>query len=197
MGAPATPASVGLPAGQRGFSLLELLVTLFVIVLVTSLVSLNITSGGDDLRLEYKLRNLSSAATYALDEAQFLGRDYGLLLEEIDVKGELAYRYSWRERGRLGWRRPDSGKDVFSAEELPPGIELTLELEDVAQADLSPRDTEEEPDPQVILYASGEATPGAIDVRSRETGDLLWRLEWDLLGQFDMLRRGEEEEEEL
>ena len=197
MGAPATPACVGLPGRQSGFSLLELLVTLFVIVLVTSLVSLNITSGGDDLRLEYKLRNLSAAATYALDEAQFLGRDYGLLLEEIDVKGELAYRYSWLERGRLGWRRPDSGKDVFSAEELPPGIELTLELEDVAQADLSPRNADEEPDPQVILYASGETTPGAIDVRSRETGDLLWRLEWDLLGQFDMLRRGEEEEEEL
>jgi hypothetical protein len=51
--------------------------------------------------------------------------------------------------------------------------------------------------PQVIFYASGEATVGAINVRRREDGDMLWRIEWDLLGRFDLLPRGEEIEEEF
>ena len=88
---------------QRGFSLLELLVTLFVVVLITSLVTLNVTSGGYDIRLEAKVRNLADVASYALDEAQMLGRDYGLLLQQLDVDGEVVYSYSWRERLPEGW----------------------------------------------------------------------------------------------
>lgn len=44
---------------QAGFSLLEMLVALFVIVIVTSLVSLTISSGGQDIELEAQVRNLS------------------------------------------------------------------------------------------------------------------------------------------
>ena len=40
---------------HRGFSLLELLVTLFVVVLITSLVTLTVTSGGQDIQLEAQL----------------------------------------------------------------------------------------------------------------------------------------------
>ena len=178
---------------QRGFSLLELLVTLFVVVLVTSLVTLNVTSGGTDIRLEYALRNLADTAAYALDEAQFTGVDYGLVLEEVEQGREPVYRYSWRELGPEGWRAPETGKEVFDTGKLPPGIELTLELEDVAAADLSPRDAQEEMTPQVVLYASGETIHGAIDVRNRDGGELLWRLEWDLLGRINVLRRGIEE----
>ena len=97
-------APVTLPA--RGFSLLELLVALFVVIMVTSLVSLNVSPGGGDLRLETQLRNLVGVAGYALDEAEFLGRDFGLLLQELDEGGERVYSYEWRERLPAGWREP-------------------------------------------------------------------------------------------
>ena len=180
---------------QRGFSLLELLVTLFVVVLITSLVTLNVTSGGYDIRLEAKVRNLADVASYALDEAQMLGRDYGLLLQQLDVDGEVVYSYSWRERLPEGWRRPDSGKDIFAQQQLPPEVELLLELEDVPVAEIPLGGGEEEAAPQVVLYASGETTAGAIEVRRRETSELLWRVQWDLLGRFELLHRGELEEE--
>ena len=180
---------------QRGFSLLELLVTLFVVVLITSLVTLNVTSGGYDIRLEAKVRNLADVASYALDEAQMLGRDYGLLLQQLDVDGEVVYSYSWRERLSEGWRRPDSGKDIFAQQQLPSEVELLLELEDVPVAEISLGGGEEEAAPQVVLYASGETTAGALEVRRRETSELLWRVQWDLLGRFELLRRGEVEEE--
>ncbi len=187
---------------QRGFSLLELLVALFVIVLVTSLVSLNLSSGGRDIELEARVRNLADVAAYALDEAQLTGRDYGLLLGQEVVEGETLYRYAWRERHADGWRPPASGKDVFAEQVLPAGFDLQLELEDsvfrereLAGDEDGVRDEEEEERPQVVLYASGETTVGLIDVRRRDNGELLWRVQWDLLGRFSVLPRGEELED--
>lgn len=182
---------------HRGFSLLELLVTLFVVVLITSLVTLTVTSGGQDIQLEAKVRNLADVAGYALDEAQFLGRDYGLLLQEVSVDGEPVFRYEWRERLPEGWRPPRSGKDVFAPQELPPGLELQLQLEDVpvTELGLAVDPDEEEVSPQVVFYASGETTAGSIDLRQRADGELLWRVEWDLLGRFEVLRRGEADED--
>ena len=183
---------------QKGFSLLELLVTLFVIVLVTSLVSLSTGSGGQDIQLEARVRNLGDVAAYALDEAQLTGRDYGLLFQQEQVDGELTYSYQWRERSGQGWRVPESGKDVFSGQTLPPGFELLLELEDspFKERELS-REAEEELAPQVVFYASGETTVGSIDVLRREDGELLWRIRWDLLGRFEVLPRGEEPDDEF
>ncbi len=177
---------------QRGFSLLELLVALFVVVLVTSLVSLNLSSGGSDLELDAKVRNLADVAAYALDEAQMSGRDYGLLLQQELVEGETVYGYAWRERAAEGWRPPASGKEVFADQSLPAGFELQLELEDSVFKEDRLAAPDEEERPQVVLYASGETTAGSIDVRRRDTGELLWRIQWDLLGRFTVLPRGEE-----
>jgi len=181
---------------QAGFSLLELLVTLIVVVLITSLVSLTLNSGGPAIELQARVRNLADVAAYALDEAQMLGRDYGLLLQRSDEGGELVYVYGWRERGDEGWQTPVTGKEVFAPQALPPGVELQLELEDTPLTDIPlANDAEEEELPQVVLYASGETTAGSIDVRRQDSGDLLWRVEWDLLGRFRVLPRGEAPEE--
>ena len=182
-------------SGQGGFSLLELLVTLIVVVLIASLVSLNVGSGGREIRLEAQLRDIASVAAYALDEAQMLGLDYGLLLHQEYAGGSLSYGYSWRERRPEGWREPRSGKDIFAPGMLPDDVELELELEGVPVAELSLEEGDEQAAPQVVLYASGEASAGAIDVRHRQSGELLWRLEWDLLGRFQLLHRGEPDED--
>lgn len=184
------------PGRQQGFSLLELLVALIVVVLVTTMVNLTVSSGGQDVRLEAQVRNLADVASYALDEAQMTGVDYGLLLQENEETGETTYSYSWLERHVDGWGDPVSGKDLFAQEHLPPGIALELEVEDAPVAELSLDDNEEEKiNPQVVFYASGETTVGAINVRQQDNDELLWRIEWDLFGRFDVLRRGEAEEE--
>jgi general secretion pathway protein H len=187
---------------SRGFSLLELLVALFVVVMITSMVSLTVTSGGQDIRLESNVRNLMDVASYALDEAQMNGTDYGLLLEEDYDAKVVQYVYSWHRRGLEGWEDLSTRQDVFAPQSLPEDIELELELPDAPVTDrsLDADDEEEEegeknPTPQVIFYASGETTEGAINVRQRDGGELLWRVEWDLLGRFELLRRGEVEEE--
>lgn len=185
---------------QRGFSLLELLVALVVIVLFTSLANLTVTSGGQDIELQSTVYNLADVAGYALDEAQMTGIDYGLLLQEEQEAGETIYTYLWLERGPDGWGAPVSGKELFAQQRLPPGVALELELEDVPLVNLSLDDNDNDEaeaiSPQVVLYASGEVTVGAIDVFQVEGAELLWRIEWDLFGRFDVLRRGEPEVED-
>ena len=183
---------------HRGFSLLELLVALFVIVLITSMVSFNFTSGGQEIELESRVRNLASVGAYALDEAQMSGIDYGLLLEERLEGREVIYRYQWLERALDGWQTPASGKDLFETQAMAPGISLQLELEDAPLVELSLEDEGSDiVAPQVVFYASGETTVGAIDVVRTNDGELLWRIEWDLLGRFEVMRRGRPDDEDL
>ena len=191
------PVLVTVLRRQRGFSLLELLVALIVVVLFTSLANLTVTSGGQDIQLQSTVYNLADVAGYALDEAQMTGVDYGLLLREDQEAGETIYSYQWLERGLDGWDIPVSGKELFAEQRLPPGIALELELEDAPLVELSLDDSEVEIiRPQVVFYASGEATAGTINVFQVEDGELLWRIEWDLFGRFDVLRRGEAEVED-
>ena len=181
---------------QRGFSLLELLAVLVVIALFTSLANLTVTSGGQDIQLQSTVYNLVDVAGYALDEAQMTGVDYGLLLQEEQEAGETIYSYLWLERGADGWAAPLSGQELFAQQRLPAGIALELVLEDAPMVELSlDGDEAEVVNPQVVFYASGEATVGWINVLQTQGGELLWRIEWDLFGRFDVLRRGEAEVE--
>jgi general secretion pathway protein H len=195
------PISATVSARQRGFSLLELLVALMVVVLVTTLVNLSVSSGGQDIQLESQVRSLADVAIYALDEAQMSGVDYGLMLREEEETGETIYSYHWLQRHIDGWKEPARGGEMFASQELPPGVALELELEDAPMVELSLDDNDYEEDeepitPQVVFYASGETTVGAINVRQVDNDELLWRIEWDLLGRFELLRRGQADEEE-
>jgi len=189
-------ASAGRWRRAGGFSLLELLVTLMVIVIFTSLVSLNVGSGDEAIRLESQVRQLADTAEYALDEAQFTGWDYGLVITRVEEDGGFVYAWSWRERAVDGWRVPLSGKEIFAEQRLPAGISGELEIEDSPYEEVDPQQPAEDRGPQVVFYASGETTPGTIDLRRRRDDELLWRIEWDLLGRFDVLRGGIPREEE-
>ena len=85
-------------------------------------------------------------------------------------------------------------KDVFTEIELPPGLELELELDGVLQDQEVFSPYEDFPQPQLVFYASGETAPGNLVIRDSDSGDIRWRVEWDLLGNFRALLRGEEPE---
>ena len=191
---------------QRGFSLLELLVALVVVVLVTTLVNVSVNSGGQDIKLRALVNELAEVGSYALDEAQATGSDYGLLLEEEQQDGETIYTLTWLQHFLEGWREPISGKAIFARQRMPAGITLDLEMEASPLLDESAQDDAKyrvgkhgkDPDeqkntvyPQVVFYSSGETTVGALNVRKAKSGELLWRIEWDLLGRFTLLPRGE------
>ena len=174
-----------------GFSLLEMLIVLFVIALVTSLTGLGFNSGGQDMRLESRLRSLADISSYALDEAQASGLDMGLYIERVYEQGEPVYRYEWLQRRVEGWRPPNRDPELYTAQQLPYDLEVFLVLDEQQVDSLEADPDEPDKSPQLLLYASGETTPGYLDVTAVDSGDLLWRLEWDLLGRFELLPRGE------
>ena len=47
------------------------------------------------------------------------------------------------------------------------------------------------PAPQIVMWAGGEMTPGSLDWIDELTGELAYRLEWDLLGRMTTLPKGE------
>jgi general secretion pathway protein H len=180
---------------SRGFSLLEMLLVLFVIVVLTSLVTLNVNSGAKTRVAQDALQSLRRTAAYALDEAQFGGRDFGLLLVRAEAVG-AELRFVWRERLPQGWRSPEQSRDIFTDIDLPDTV--TLILDDTVVVPLEPSAAVETlgAAPQWLLLASGETQAGELLWLDGERAEQLWRLRWDALGRFELLR-GEQEEADV
>ena len=183
----------GAGTGQ-GFSLVEMLVVLFVVVLLTGLVSLSVDSGVGDRIVRERVEALAAVATYALDEAQFVGSDFGLLFTRgLNAAGEDVTRADWRQRLPAGWRAPPAQGDVFAPIEFPGEVELDLVLDgaQVVLDDAAAAAVERGRAPQWLLLSSGETQAGELSLRERRSGELLWRLDWDALARFDS-RRGDQ-----
>lgn len=174
-----------------GFSLIEMLVVLFVIVLMTSLVTLNVNSGGSDLVVQERLEALSAIAGYALDEAQFSGSDFGVLfVNTANDRGEPVVTAHWRQRLEQGWRQPERSREIFLPQEFPESVRLRLTLDDVDVVALG--EDAALPlsgvTPQWLMLASGETQAGELVISSVDDDRVLWRLQWDPLGRFEQFR---------
>lgn len=179
----------------RGFSLIELLVAVFVIVLLTGVVSLNVGRGGADLGLEGEVRHLSGLLAFASAEAGLSAADHGLFIGLNSDDGEPRYQGIWMRRFDQGWAAPRGSAEVFAALDLGEGYELRLSLEGQPDLEFMLYEPELKPLPQIVAWAGGEMTPGYLEWLDVRTGDLLYRLEWDLLGRMRLLPRGVADDE--
>lgn len=195
---------------RLGFSLLELLLTLVIVGLIVSLAGVSVSSGRRSYDIDGALREFVDIAEYTLDEAQLSGIDMGLFLERRVQGSDTRYSYQWLQRSAVGWEAARLDADAYGRRALPMDIEVLLEVEQIATDLVEPQaaaesgrnttagagsDGEgagEEPlaQPQVVFYSSGEVTPGVMSWRDNASGELLWQVEWDLLGRFTLKRKG-------
>ena len=91
---------------QKGFSLIEMLAVVFVVVLLTSLVSLNVGSGSSEINRENQVREVAALLGYALTESELSGTDHGLLIHQLDGFDEGSYQGLWLRRYDQGWAEP-------------------------------------------------------------------------------------------
>ena len=175
----------------RGFSFIELLVAIFVIVLLTGVVSLNVGRGGADLQLDGEVRYLANLLSFSGAEAELSAADHGLLIALDSSARGTRYQGIWLRRFDQGWASPRAGTEVFAPFVFMAGTKLLLNLEGQPSVEIPIYDPTLNSTPQIIMWAGGEVTPGSIEWLDDRTGELRYRLEWDLLGRVDVQPNGE------
>ncbi|MEE4191732.1 MAG: prepilin-type N-terminal cleavage/methylation domain-containing protein [Halieaceae bacterium] len=187
------------PRRQRGFTLLELLLALAVVGMILAIASVSLNSGDRGYRIDGAANQFVDIASYAMSEAELTGIDMGVLIG-LDSAGDVTlYSYEWLQRAGNVWRPAPFEQDVFGRRQLPPDVEVILEIEE-GDTELLEREASNDetlpPAPQIIFFGSGEAVPGIMTWVDVESGEVLWEFEWDLLGRFEMRRRGIENEDD-
>lgn len=138
-----------------GFSLLELLVVATIIAVFAGAAVLSLGSLGSDRELQREAARLQGLIDLLAEEAVLESRDYGLLFSET------GYRFYVFDYQTLTWLEP-VGDRLLAERMLEEPLQLSLELDDrevrLAQ-DFDAMDVNEQPEPQVIVFGSGEVTP--------------------------------------
>lgn len=132
-----------------GFTLIELMVVLVVVALLISLVGLNIGGGGERRELEEVTRSLYLRMQAASEEAVVTNREIGLRFHDG------RYRFVQLDRDRGQWAAIPAGG--LSGARLPEWIELDL-ITDSGEADALETEDDDELQPDLVFFSSGEST---------------------------------------
>jgi general secretion pathway protein H len=177
---------------QSGFSLLELLVVVFIIGVLSAMLTLSVGLTGSDGDLETETDRLIAVLDVAREEAVMQGREFGMRFysdgyEFATYQEDFVEYFDTEDAGEAGADDTDESKEtdqsgwvVLSNEPLlgprvlPEGILLELEIDGRSilldrggdRDDSKPADDEEnEYRPQIFLFSSGDVSPFVLLMR--------------------------------
>ena len=150
----------------RGFSLLEVLVVVFIIGILATMLTLSVGITGGDRELEREVDRLRALIGLASEEAVFQGREIGL---KFLPRG---YEFSLFAPEENAWVVL-TGDDLLSPRDLPAELLVELEIDgravvlkaDDKQQQSSDEDPDEEYRPQIFIFSSGDVTPFELLLR--------------------------------
>ncbi|MGD8639758.1 MAG: type II secretion system minor pseudopilin GspH [Gammaproteobacteria bacterium] len=165
-------------AMQRGFTLFEIIVVVFIIGVIVSFASLSVSQHGDRY-VEDEAKRLHHLMRLASEEAVLRGQELALLLTST--------QYSFAELAGSKWE-PMEDDSFFRTREFPQMLDVKLYIDD-QEVNLSDR---EQP-AKVYLLSSGEITPFTLTL-SDAHGDAIYRVTGTLTGQIEYLQPGSGED---
>lgn len=172
------------PGGGRGFTLLEMLVVVFIIGIIVSLATLSVGGRAADDRLEREARRLDALLQTAAEEAVLFGVDLGL---ELTPGG-----YRFLRLDADGWTPIGAGDSPLRPRELAEGVTLHLVREDGEPRRLTGGEDEKSggPRPEILFLSSGEITPFELSMTADGAASR-YRYEGELTGELKMKRVAE------
>lgn len=160
---------------QRGFTLLEILVVVFIIGIILSFATLNLGGRALDDRAEEEVRRLQAIFELARDEAGLTGFQLGWLADEE--------RYQFLALQESGWAQY-AERGPFRARPLEKPFRIKLQVEDFS---IGADDEAQQISPQIIFFSSGEVTPFSLQLSAPQL-DVIYKLSGNLLGQISLER---------
>lgn len=156
----------------RGFTLIEVLVTVVIVTVMAGVLVLSVGAGDEEQVLRREAERLQARISYACERAELSGREVGMHLRD----GGYAFSAQQVE----GWQFID--QDVaLKRVNLPEAIHLSADAQELAVSF-----TEQ---PQWLCFASGEALPMAIELVAGPRATR-WRIDVSLDGRTLLRRRG-------
>lgn len=203
-----TPTSATGRSSNQGFSLLEVLVVVFIVGVLATMFTLSIGVTGGDRQLDTEVDRLIAVVDLAREEAVVQGRELGLHFYtnsyEFAAYFEDFIDYHDEENPDLSeWALLDKAT-LLGPRELPEGLLFELRIDgrevvlknagedDTAlsvQSEESEESEESAPvkryEPQVMIYSSGDMNPFTIELRRAfaNTGTI---IEFDIDGSVEI-----------
>lgn len=170
--------------GSEGFTLLELLVVMFIIGIIAAMATLSVGVATSEKGAEKELQRIEDLLALASEEAVLQGREFGLTFYAKE------YVFSTYDPEQARWVPLESDAEPFGPRRFPPETLVELEIEDrlvripderPAPADEKEMDDEdasgpaltgggllsgrERDRPQVFILSSGDITPFELHLR--------------------------------
>ena len=155
----------------KGFTLIELLVVVVIIGVLTSLIGLSIAPSKPSPQRES--RRFHQVLEAARQQAVLFNQDMG-----VEIKGNSYQVLHWQAQQ---WWPSDT--PILSEYRLPDNLHQTLWFNGLADEN-QPGDSDE-PQPQILLFATGEVTPFGWTLKD-PAEEKQWRLSANPLGVFEL-----------
>ena len=179
---------------QHGFTLVEILVVVFIIATIISIAMLSIGVIGEDEELDTERVRLASLIETVQDEAMLQGREFG-----IEVMNS-SYRFVEFDPLVRQWTEVP-GDDLYRLRYLPEGVEFELYIDQkrielqnnpklIGDPNKPSTMTVQAYAPHLFVFASGESTAYEIHLLRPQTGRRLV-MRGDVLGEIEFVEDDE------